>query len=540
MMIISGTHLFIYLTNTHSQNYNNIAIDKLIDIREQTKAFLISDDLDTRKLKEIFNLYSPEKQIILLKDKFFDVKEICEANTELQIIIDKIIENTDVIDQEQLIYNISNLRNTSQYAITKYRVLLDKETTAIFISQLISFALFLLLVVFLLWYCHRFIIAPLRQLEENVRSISNHRFHVNFMESSNEIGLLSTHLKSMSADLENLITAMQQKVFDKNLQLIDANKNIQFLFDTSQKLNTVELSIPIIKESLNALAKQTNLSKLCLELANGTQIRSDHADSDNHINKHSIPILLDNKPYGQLNYIEKVPGASNNSVIASYSHLIAQALHHKEYTLQEQKLLLVEERGVIARELHDSIAQALSFLKIQCTVLKRQISNHDNNNQDVIDSVNNIKEAIDDAYIQLRSLLSTFRLNINIADLKEAVLAMVTQLQKQTTSHITLGHFDSNFQMHANQQIHLLQIIREATVNAMKHANCNNIVITSTVKDGQVCICITDDGIGVSNTPQKDNHYGMEIMTQRATELEASIEIYDIGDGSKVELIFDI
>lgn len=40
---------------------------------------------------------------------------------------------------------------------------------------------------------------------------------------------------------------------------------------------------------------------------------------------------------------------------------------------QQQHLLLMEERSIIARELHDSLAQVLSYLKIQLTLLKHTL-----------------------------------------------------------------------------------------------------------------------------------------------------------------------
>jgi len=539
ILILSATQIFIYVTTNHSQNSNYQAISDLEQLKHNTEHLIVDGKLARKKIQISFNDFSADSANKRLRNKFFDINHIHSANTELRFQILEIQQQFDQLSDIELIELINQLRNSTQFTISQYNILLRKESTVIMVSQITSFILFTLISLFTLFYCRRYIIFPLKQLEDNVFSISNHHFNVDFLENENEIGVLSTGLKSMSSELESLITAMQQKVFDKKTELESANETIQFLFTISQKLNTVKLTHPIISETLNALAKQANLSKVCLELVNGIQINSDYGCATQYNNHKRIPIIINSKPYGYLNYIQKNVLEEDTSVIVSFSSLLARALYQEEYSLQEQKLLLVEERGVIARELHDSIAQALSFLKIQCTVLHRQLDS-EADKLVVKESVANIEEAVTDAYVQLRSLLSTFRLNISVSDFKEAVLVMISQLQKQTTANIRLGEFESHFQTHANQHVHLLQIVREAMVNAMKHANCNNIIINCVVDNQKVIISIADDGIGIEAKPGKENHYGIEIMNQRAAELNAKLEIKNLEVGTEIKLIFEI
>jgi nitrate/nitrite-specific signal transduction histidine kinase len=58
--------------------------------------------------------------------------------------------------------------------------------------------------------------------------------------------------------------------------------------------------------------------------------------------------------------------------------------------------------------------------------------------------------------------------------------------------------------------------------------------------DEQVIISIADDGIGINEKPGKENHYGIEIMNQRATELNAILEIKSLPVGTEIKLIFAI
>lgn len=541
IFIISGTHTVVFITTSHSQSNNNEAITNLVILKHQTSALINAKHLDRDQVHIVLNKFSPSLANKLLENKFFDVNAIHLSNINLRAELIALERQLYQISETELIEQLTHLIEGSVLTIHQYQKLLEKESSVIFISQILVFLLISLFSLLLLIYFRKYIVDPINKLEKNVISISNHHFNVDFSENDNEIGVLSTGLKSMSAELESLITAMQKKVFDKKTELEKANETIQFLFTISQQLSTVKLTHSIIIEALNALAKQTNLTKLCLELENGVRVKSDYGCATHNENYKRIPIIINGNPFGYLNYTQASPVAEDTSIIVSFSNLLARALYQEEYSLQEQKLLLMEERGVIARELHDSIAQALSFLKIQCTVLKRQLeSSMDQDNTQAKKSVLNIEEAVTEAYVQLRSLLSTFRLNIGVSDFKEAVVIMISQLQKQTTINIKLGTFESNFQTHANQHVHLLQIVREAMINAMKHANCNNIIINCVTAEQKVIITVNDDGIGIKEKPGKNNHYGIEIMNQRAEELDAILEINKLSIGTEVKLTFKI
>ncbi|WP_348265663.1 histidine kinase, partial [Salmonella enterica] len=67
-----------------------------------------------------------------------------------------------------------------------------------------------------------------------------------------------------------------------------------------------------------------------------------------------------------------------------------------------QQVLLMEERATIAPELHDSLAQVLSYLRIQLALLKRAIPEVNAGAQSIMA---HFSRALNDAYRQLRELL---------------------------------------------------------------------------------------------------------------------------------------
>jgi two-component system nitrate/nitrite sensor histidine kinase NarQ len=80
--------------------------------------------------------------------------------------------------------------------------------------------------------------------------------------------------------------------------------------------------------------------------------------------------------------------------------------------------------------------------------------------------------------------------------------------------------------LNAQQQVHVLQIIREAVLNAIKHANAQAITIRCEVSpDGNNKITILDDGSGIDSLDEPEGHYGLTIMHERATRLGGALQI---------------
>ena len=130
-----------------------------------------------------------------------------------------------------------------------------------------------------------------------------------------------------------------------------------------------------------------------------------------------------------------------------------------------------------ARELHDSLGQVLSFLKIQVNLLSKELDKTTKRPR-ATEQLQEINEGVNTAYVQLRELLSTFRLTIKDPNLGNAIEAMVEQLRSQTDAQITLDYKLPIQLLGGHQHIHILQLTREATLNAIKHAQATHIKIS--------------------------------------------------------------
>ncbi|HID3607266.1 TPA: ATP-binding protein, partial [Serratia marcescens] len=145
-----------------------------------------------------------------------------------------------------------------------------------------------------------------------------------------------------------------------------------------------------------------------------------------------------------------------------------------------------------------------------------------------------------DAYRQLRELLATFRLNIQEADLNAALEQLLQPLKALTPARIQLHCRLPSQALNAQQQVHALQIVREAVLNAVKHAGANEIAVCCEVNAaGDNVFSITDDGCGIASLEEPEGHYGLTIMSERAARLGGTLRIRRrSGGGTAVCLTF--
>ncbi len=95
---------------------------------------------------------------------------------------------------------------------------------------------------------------------------------------------------------------------------------------------------------------------------------------------------------------------------------------------------------------------------------------------------------------------------------------MLDTLQNQTSAKLTLDCRLPTLALDAQMQVHLLQIIREAVLNAMKHANASEIAVSCvTAPDGNRTVYIRDNGIGIGEPKEPEGHYGSYHARTRGT-----------------------
>lgn len=223
--------------------------------------------------------------------------------------------------------------------------------------------------------------------------------------------------------------------------------------------------------------------------------------------------------------------AQNDELIVALTNLISTALSLRKQRQQEHQLILFEERSTIARELHDSLAQSLSYLKIQVSVLERHLKNVGSKpvQAPVYQNIEQIKIGLGSAYQQLRDLLVTFRLTIDNDNFDEALRDAASEFASKGNFNMTVHNRIMTLNLSATEQIDLIQIAREALSNISRHAKAKNVEIQLAYEDGDkyIVMSIIDDGVGMSGSVDKTQHHGLIIMKERAHNIGGEFIVTD-------------
>ncbi|UPQ89873.1 nitrate/nitrite two-component system sensor histidine kinase NarQ [Vibrio sinaloensis] len=389
----------------------------------------------------------------------------------------------------------------------------------------------LVISVFVVHYTRKQVVGPLNSLVLASEQIQSRSFDIDLdIQSNNEMGILSRAFTDMAQDLGKLYRGLEQAVNEKTHKLQHANDSLEVLYRTSQELSAARITAENFSAILDHIASLEGIAAVRLEInqADEKPLVLNQGEICEKCGEQCRrkALLLDGAMLGTLYYKVTLP-CPDQSLIDNLAQILARAIYYNQMQRQAEQLLVLEERATIARELHDSLAQALSYLKIQVSLLKRSMSKLPESAQrdQTIPLLSELDSGLSAAYIQLRELLTTFRLTIKEGSFGQALQSMTVQLAEQTKSNIELDNQLSSIELETNQQVHLLQLIREATTNAIKHANAQTINIHCGETDSQITVSIEDDGVGFDDSRERAHHYGLSIMRERAQRLNGHLEI---------------
>ena len=146
---------------------------------------------------------------------------------------------------------------------------------------------------------------------------------------------------------------------------------------------------------------------------------------------------------------------------------------------------------------------------------------------------------LNNAYRQLRELLTTFRLRMDGRGLSDALQDTVREFSHRTGVEFRLQDRLLGHELDSSEQIHVLQVVREALTNVEHHAKAKRAEVRLDIERGRLRVTVDDDGTGILQTEPPMHHYGMAIMRDRASTLGGTLRISRRPEGgTRVEMEF--
>lgn len=194
---------------------------------------------------------------------------------------------------------------------------------------------------------------------------------------------------------------------------------------------------------------------------------------------------------------------------------------------EEKRLLAVlQERNLIAQGLHDSIAQALTFLNLQVQMLETAFA--ENKREEAAENIGFIKTGVQECYEDVRELLLNFRTKISNKEFPEAVADLFSRFTQQTGTTVETAWENGTHLPTQDEQLQMIFILQESLSNIRKHARATHVKFTLSEHGGRFTMTIQDNGQGFDTEKIGEptgSHVGLHIMQERAKRIRAVLEI---------------
>lgn len=388
--------------------------------------------------------------------------------------------------------------------------------------------LILLMVSYVIWYTQREVVKPLHLMTKASMQVQMRQFNHIPLDTTkqNELGTLARIFTQMSTELGQLYSRLEETVNEKTQKLRQTNRSLTTLYQSSQILNANTINDKVLSQVLDHILVSENLKYIKVEVMGAEHWDIAFGTQDLDCSLQTETLSVDNEEFGVLSWQAGLP-CPDPRMMQNLAQMLGRALYFQKSLRQQEQLLLMEERSIIARELHDSLAQVLSFLQIQLTLLKHNLKKEgDSSKEQSLVIIRDFEQALSSGYAQLRELLATFRLTIQEANLQLALEQVIDSLRSQTTMQMNVNCQLPSQSLNPQQLVHVLQIVREATTNAIKHSQGTAIEISAKINaEGEYEILVEDNGIGIQDLEEPEGHYGLNIMTERSRQLNAEFNI---------------
>jgi signal transduction histidine kinase len=193
----------------------------------------------------------------------------------------------------------------------------------------------------------------------------------------------------------------------------------------------------------------------------------------------------------------------------------------------ENEKAINSERERVMRDMHDGVGAHIVSTLAMIEVGKFDQQEISSSLKDALNELRNIIDSLDPLANNVLSILASVRERFETR-LNKANIKLIWRLSEK----------DIYPDLSPESALHFMRFLQEALTNVVKHAAATTICISTTDINGHLSITIQDNGSMITN--DKTTGRGLQNMKQRATFLNASFSIENVGDGTVVKLDFKL
>jgi signal transduction histidine kinase len=238
-----------------------------------------------------------------------------------------------------------------------------------------------------------------------------------------------------------------------------------------------------------------------------------------------VPLVAQDRLVGMMALTCAVPStytAAHARLAMTFANQAAIAIENGRLHEREVQAAALAERSRLARELHDSVSQALFGIVLGSRTLLQKAGDA----PDLVDPMNYVLRLAEAALAEMRALI--FELRPESLEQEGLIAAFEKQAQALCARHqievdTQLGRVEPELPIEAKEALYRIGL--EAIQNTIKHAKAKRVELHLNVDAHNVALEVCDDGIGFDVNGNYPGHLGLISMRERAEKCGGRFDV---------------
>lgn len=225
------------------------------------------------------------------------------------------------------------------------------------------------------------------------------------------------------------------------------------------------------------------------------------------------------------------------NTIAAFAEVMSATIEHTRTNREISRVQRLAARQEIANDIHDSLAQTLTYARMRVSLLQESIRT--GNEALSAKYATDLDEALEIGQRTARELVKDFRSELNPGGLQAALQDLTDQFRAHNNIELEYHNRLPDIELPLEYEIQAYQIVREALTNIARHSGATHARLFVDTNFGYYVFTIEDNGSGARTFTPVEGHYGMMIMRERAHHIGGEVRVDSApGLGTKLQLFF--
>jgi len=261
----------------------------------------------------------------------------------------------------------------------------------------------------------------------------------------------------------------------------------------------------------------------------------------------AVPLYEHDRPIGVLNlFFRDADSVPDDAVelLRPFGPVLGLALENERLARENLAARLANEREAMAADIHDALAQSLTFARMRMSLLRDAVRARDTAKGERY--CTDIDDELRGAQARLRDMIRHFRAGMGAQGLLTSLREMAAEFSVRRDIELRFDCRAKSLDLTAEQELQVFHIVGEALANVCKHSGARNARLSIERKDGAVKVTVEDDGCGAAladlepaagRVADDGTHHGLRIMRERAVRAGGRLSVDHVeGGGVRVDL----